>query len=75
VVNGVTGVLFDEQSVDALVRAMLRFEQLELDPAVCRSNAERFDRSHFAQRLSSTIRELTGQAPASAKPLRRASSM
>jgi glycosyltransferase involved in cell wall biosynthesis len=45
VVDGVTGVLFKEQTVSSLIEAVKRFEGLapSFDPDVIRKNAERFD--------------------------------
>ena len=45
--DGVTGALFDEQSVAALVAALDRLDALELDPHVLRARAQEFDRSTF----------------------------
>jgi glycosyltransferase involved in cell wall biosynthesis len=55
VIDGVTGVLFAEQTPDAVVDAILRLEKLTLDGSVCRRNAERFDRAEFRRRLARTI--------------------
>jgi glycosyltransferase involved in cell wall biosynthesis len=42
-----TGVLFDEQSSDAIVDAVLRFEATTIAADDCRRNAERFSRQRF----------------------------
>jgi glycosyltransferase involved in cell wall biosynthesis len=55
VVDGRTGVLFDAQTVEAVVAAMLTLERSEIDPHVCRRNAERFDASRFRSQLEATI--------------------
>jgi glycosyltransferase involved in cell wall biosynthesis len=47
VVDGATGVLFDEQNAAGLVAALERLDGLELDPSAIRHNAERFDRASF----------------------------
>jgi glycosyltransferase involved in cell wall biosynthesis len=57
VIDGRTGVLFDEQSADALGAAVLRFEQLAFRPEECRRNAERFSREKFRRLLWRTIHE------------------
>jgi len=56
-----TGVFFDEQSVEAVVNAVHRFEQRSFDPESCRTNALRFSEAVFdeailahAQRLLSS---------------------
>ncbi len=55
VVHGGTGVLFEEQNVESLIQAMLDLEGMHFDPALCRRNAERFDRREFCLRLRETI--------------------
>jgi glycosyltransferase involved in cell wall biosynthesis len=70
VIDGVTGVLFSEQTVEAVVEAMLQVEKLGLDPVACRRNAERFDRAEFRRRLSRSIdRQI--QLARAAKPVPR----
>jgi glycosyltransferase involved in cell wall biosynthesis len=68
VIDGVTGVHFHEQSVDALAEAILRFEASPLDPAACRRNAEGFSAARFRERIAATVdeqRAIAGQlAPA-----------
>ena len=59
VLDGSTGVLFAEQSVESLAEAVLRLEAAPADPAACRANAERFGREHFRHRMAAAIaREL-----------------
>jgi len=52
-----TAVFFHEQTVDALVEAMLRFEAAEagFDPAALRARAEVFDRAVFAQEIAAYV--------------------
>jgi glycosyltransferase involved in cell wall biosynthesis len=57
VVEGVTGVLFDEQTVNSLVEAILRFESISCDPELCRDNAERFDAREFPRRIRAAVAE------------------
>jgi glycosyltransferase involved in cell wall biosynthesis len=64
VLDGRTGVLFAEQSVDGLVCAIERFEGLELDPAPMRENAARFGRERFRTEMADVIeRALAARAP------------
>ena len=58
VVQDVTGVLFAEQSVDALAEALRGFNPVTYDPAACRLQAGRFDESMFKRRLRSYLRFL-----------------
>lgn len=42
-----TGVFFEEQSVESIVTAVRRFEELQFSAAACRANAERFAAERF----------------------------
>jgi glycosyltransferase involved in cell wall biosynthesis len=55
--DGVNGVLFREQSVEALKAALLRLADLKFDAQAIRQSAERFDTSVFIERLSAFIAE------------------
>ena len=55
IVNGRTGVLFDQQSALGLAAAIERFEGLELDERVIRENAERFGRERFRAEMADVI--------------------
>jgi glycosyltransferase involved in cell wall biosynthesis len=57
VVDGATGVLFEEQSVDALAEAIERVGATRFDPAVCRANAERFDAAVFRRHIARIVTE------------------
>lgn len=57
VLDGETGVLFDAQTPESLVRAIERFERMEFDCANIRRNAERFDRAIFAEKMKAFIDE------------------
>jgi glycosyltransferase involved in cell wall biosynthesis len=67
VVHKVTGVLFDEQEVDALADALVGFRSADYDPAACRRNAERFDRTIFRERIRDAV-SLGGSRPAAGRP-------
>ena len=58
IVQGGTGVLFGEQTADALIEAVHRFEQDpgRFAPARCRENAMRFDRARFRSRFEEVLR-------------------
>lgn len=53
--DGVTGVLFEQQSAEGLAAAIERFEQLPLDPAAPRENARRFGRERFRAEMAAVI--------------------
>jgi glycosyltransferase involved in cell wall biosynthesis len=57
VVDGATGVFFEEQSIDALVAAIERFEQHGWDAKLCRKNAVRFSAEEFRTRLGEAIEQ------------------
>lgn len=57
VTDGVTGVLCEEQSVGAMVAAIERLDDTAIDPAACRTNAERFDAAIFRERIVALMRE------------------
>ncbi len=73
VVDGVTGVLFHEQTVDALCEAMLRLEQGRWDPAACRRNAELYGSGAFHAGLRGVLERAGLAAPAAPRPLSLAS--
>ncbi len=57
VIDGVTGILFQEQTVDALVAAIERIESGEcaFNPEVLRSHALKFDKSIFKDKIFEAI--------------------
>ena len=69
VVDGVTGVFFDEQSVDDLAAAITRFEAMEecFDPQAIRQHARGFGRDIFRRNLKTHIdacvRQSSGKRP------------
>jgi glycosyltransferase involved in cell wall biosynthesis len=60
VLDGRTGVLFDEQSPAGLARAIERFEGLRLQEAELRANAERFGRERFRREMVAAIAGAAG---------------
>jgi len=55
VIEEETGLFFREQSVEALIETIERFEQMSFDPAAARANAERFSNQRFRRELSEFI--------------------
>lgn len=47
VIDGVTGLLFPEQTVESLLAALRRFDHLHFDPVTIRAHAERFRPERF----------------------------
>jgi glycosyltransferase involved in cell wall biosynthesis len=52
-----TGVLFAEQSVNAIIKAVESFDPTKVSPAFIRQHAEKFDVSVFKQKLMDFIEE------------------
>jgi glycosyltransferase involved in cell wall biosynthesis len=55
VIDGVTGLLFAEQTVAGMCDAIERFERLSLDPDAARENASRFTPERFDREMSAVI--------------------
>jgi glycosyltransferase involved in cell wall biosynthesis len=55
VIDGVSGTLFQEQSVHALIQALQKFEAQRYDPARIRSHAEQYDASVFRQKIGEIV--------------------
>ena len=58
-VDGETGILFREQSVDALCEAVCRAENTKFDPQFIREHSFRFDTSVFESRIRDAVSEIT----------------
>jgi glycosyltransferase involved in cell wall biosynthesis len=56
VIPHVTGILFDEQSVDSLNAALDRFDGMSFDPQVIRQSSLRFSRDRFLREFAGLIR-------------------
>ena len=57
VVDGSTGVLFDEQTAESMAAAMQRFETMSFDGGAIRQHALRFDKSIFMRQLQAFIED------------------
>ena len=55
VIDAESGVLFDEQSAEAMAAAVERFETLELDESRVRESARRFGRERFRREMADVI--------------------
>ena len=55
VVDGHTGLFFDEQEVTSLTHAIDRFESRTWDPLECRRNAERFSAESFKNQFETFV--------------------
>ena len=54
--SGETGLLYEDDSVEGLVEAVLRFENETFDPETCRKNALRFSRERFEEEIAEVVR-------------------
>jgi glycosyltransferase involved in cell wall biosynthesis len=68
VVDGVTGLFFHEQTVDALEAAIARLEDLRFDSGVIAAHARAFSAVRFEQRMRAHIDELMGPGAAGPAP-------
>jgi glycosyltransferase involved in cell wall biosynthesis len=58
IVDGRTGVLYEDGSVDSLCEAILRFESMNFDEREIRANAARFGPDRFAQAFGQVLEGL-----------------
>ncbi len=61
VVDGVTGVFFEEQTPEALCEAMSQVSRISLDQDVIRRHALQFDRKVFSRKMTSFVEEKWSQ--------------
>lgn len=72
VLDGRTGILYDDPTPESLAAAMLRFDPDALDAAAVRAHAERFDVSEFDAGIRQVVAgALTRRAPARSASGRR----
>jgi len=57
VVDGKTGVLFDDYSVKGLVGAIGKFEGLKIKPEDCRKQAQKFSKERFVREIRTFVGE------------------
>jgi glycosyltransferase involved in cell wall biosynthesis len=63
VVEGGTGVFYDEATPEALAEAVAAFDPLSVDPAACIANARRFSREAFAQDIRENVAQALAAGP------------
>jgi glycosyltransferase involved in cell wall biosynthesis len=63
VIEGVTGLFFDEQTPDALVAAVRRFRDDQFDPHEIRRHAEHFDTRRFLDRFQHFVEARISEHP------------
>jgi len=57
VIDGETGLFFEEQTPESIVAAVEEFEEMEFDPEVIRRNAQRFAPARFRKEFSEFVEE------------------
>ncbi len=72
VVEGETGIFFDEPTPDSLAQALTTFRDEAFDPLSIRRHAERFDTSVFQDRIARLIDDRIAAHPVLAEKARRA---
>ncbi|MCE5322035.1 glycosyltransferase [bacterium] len=75
VIDGITGLLFKEPTVDSLCESIVQLESMTLNPTRARKNAEHFSIEAFKQSFCSTLNErlpawISGHIPPPAAPAR-----
>jgi glycosyltransferase involved in cell wall biosynthesis len=58
VIDGKTGILFNEQTKASLINALQKFTKAWYDSGFCRHNAERFSTKHFEEEIKRTVEDL-----------------
>lgn len=58
VIDGKTGVLFDEQSIDSLKAAVLKFEKMHFSESIMLEHAESFSKERFLREISDFIKKI-----------------
>lgn len=56
-VEGETGIFFDEQTVESLAHAVQRFQTMTFDPVRIRKHAEQFDVAVYKEKMKTFIKE------------------
>lgn len=58
VIEDRTGVFFDNQTVDSLKNAILKFEQLNIDQNECKQNSKKFSKDKFVENFKQILAPL-----------------
>jgi glycosyltransferase involved in cell wall biosynthesis len=57
IIDGKTGIFFNEPTVNSLVAAILQFDQMKFDPLAIRENAKQFDVEIFKKKIMNFINQ------------------
>ncbi|MDD5623133.1 MAG: glycosyltransferase [Candidatus Peribacteraceae bacterium] len=58
IVEGETGMFFDEPTTESLAGILRAFKREQFDPEACRGQARKFSRKHFAEKIQQAVHEL-----------------
>lgn len=56
--EGVTGVLFDHQTPESVIRAVHKFKSMQVTPEACRKQVIHMSEAHFKQQIQTTVASL-----------------
>ena len=56
-IDGETGVFFDELSVESLNKAIKKFKRIKLDSEACRKQAEKFGNDKFNKEIRKLVKD------------------
>ena len=59
VVEGLSGEFFEEQTVNALVEKLVKFDQSKYDPHKIKAHAEKFSREKFEEKIRKVVESLS----------------
>jgi glycosyltransferase involved in cell wall biosynthesis len=59
IIDGKTGVFFDELSVDGVKKGIMKFEKTNIDPKDCRIQAEKFNEERFKKAIIAFVKQVT----------------
>jgi len=57
VIEGKTGIFFNEPTVESLINAIKRFDNLKINPMDCKNQAKKFSKERFKREMLKFVRE------------------
>lgn len=58
IVDGKTGVFFNEQTSESIIEAVKKFEKMKVDPEDCRKQAEKFSKEVFKRKILEFVEQV-----------------
>ena len=59
VIDGKTGVFFEELSAEGVRKGIAKFEKTKIDPKDCRAQAEKFNEERFKKEIKAFVEKVT----------------